>query len=289
LPVSFDRVAGIYDATRWSGVPPEIMKKLLVAMKETFASCRTVLDVGTGTGRFAQYFNDSGFDIVGIDASLSMMAKAREKKVRNLVQADAHRLPFRDRAFDGVIMIHVLHLVRDWVEVVGEVGRVTGKVIVAEVEGGEGFSPRSRYLDLRKEMGYPLDRFNDGEAGLRRLVPPATLKLVGDYWIDIDVMGYPLDRFNDGEAGLRRLVPPATLKLVGDYWIDIDVHEEIDFFDRRKSSVSWDVPGEVNDRIIQRLHSENPEKTVRRREIVEVVGWDPAQLRNLAARERSRT
>jgi len=253
LPVSFDRVAGIYDATRWSGVPPEIMKKLLVAMKETFASCRTVLDVGTGTGRFAQYFNDSGFDIVGIDASLSMMAKAREKKVRNLVQADAHRLPFRDRAFDGVIMIHVLHLVRDWVEVVGEVGRVTGKVIVAEVEGGEGFSPRSRYLDLRKEMGYPLDRFNDGE------------------------------------AGLRRLVPPATLKLVGDYWIDIDVHEEIDFFDRRKSSVSWDVPGEVNDRIIQRLHSENPEKTVRRREIVEVVGWDPAQLRNLAARERSRT
>jgi SAM-dependent methyltransferase len=224
------------------------MKKLLVAMKETFASCRTVLDVGTGTGRFAQYFNDSGFDVVGIDASLSMMAKAREKRVRNLVQADAHRLPFRDRAFDGVIMIHVLHLVRDWVEVVCEVGRVTGKAVVAEVEGGEGFSPRSRYLELRKEMGYPLDRFNDGE------------------------------------AGLRRVLPPATVKLVGDYWIDIDVHEEIDSFDRRKSSVSWDVPAEVNDKIIQQLHSENPDKTVRRREIVEVVGWDPAQLRNVTSR-----
>jgi SAM-dependent methyltransferase len=224
------------------------MKKLLVAMKETFASCRTVLDVGTGTGRFAQYFNDSGFDVVGIDASLSMMAKAREKRVRNLVQADAHRLPFRDRAFDGVIMIHVLHLVRDWVEVVCEVGRVTGKAVVAEVEGGEGFSPRSRYLELRKEMGYPLERFNDGE------------------------------------AGLRRVLPPATVKLVGDYWIDIDVHEEIDSFDRRKSSVSWDVPAEVNDKIIQQLHSENPDKTVRRREIVEVVGWDPAQLRNVTSR-----
>jgi len=247
LAVSFDRVAGIYDATRWSGVPPEIMKKLLHAMKEALAGCTTVLDVGTGTGRFAEYFNDSGFNVVGIDVSLSMMAKAREKKLRNLVRADAHRLPFRDRTFDGAIMIHVLHLVRDWVRVVHEVSRVTRKVIVAEVEGGEGFSPRLRYLELRQEMGYPLDRFNDGE------------------------------------AGLRRIVPPAIVKSVGDYWTDVDVHEEIDSFDRRKSSVSWGIPADINNRIIQRLHSENHEKTIRRREIVEVVCWDPAQLRSVTA------
>ena len=94
-------------------------------------------------------------------------------------------------------------------------------------------------------------------------------------------MGYPLDRFNDGEAGLRRVIPPATIKLVGDYLTDIHLHEEIDSFDKRRSSVSWDVPAEVNYKIIQRLHSENPEKTIRRREIVEVVGWDPTQLRTL--------
>ena len=253
MAVSFDRIAGVYDSTRWSGVPPEVMKNLLNATKELFAGCRTILDVGIGTGRFAEYLSNSGFDVVGIDVSLSMMAKAREKGVRNLVQADAHYLPFRDRVFDGGIMVHVLHLARDWVQVVREAGRVTGKIVVAEVEGGEGFSPRSRYLELRKAMGYPLDRFNDGE------------------------------------AGLRRVVPPATVKLVGDNWIDIDVHEEIDFFDKRKSSVSWDVPAEINDKIIQRLHSENPEKTIRRREIVEVVGWDPAELRNVTARELSRT
>jgi ubiquinone/menaquinone biosynthesis C-methylase UbiE len=247
LAVSFDRVAGIYDATRWSGVPPEIMKKLLNTMKELFYGCKTILDIGIGTGRFAEYFKDSGFNVVGIDVSLAMMAKAREKKLRNLVQADAHRLPFRERAFDGAVMIHVLHLVRDWTQVVHEVGRVTRNVVVAEVEGGEGFSPRSRYLELRQELGYPLDRFNDGE------------------------------------AGLRRTVPPAAVKLVGDYWTDVEVHEEIDLFDRRKSSVSWGVPADVNNRIIQRLHSENPEKTIRRRDIVEVVGWDPRQLRQVTA------
>jgi ubiquinone/menaquinone biosynthesis C-methylase UbiE len=252
LAVSFDPVAGIYDATRWFGVPPEIMKKLLDTMKELFAGCRAILDVGIGTGRFAEYFNDSGFNIVGVDLSLSMMAKAREKRLRDLVQADAHQLPFRDKAFDGAIMVHVLHLVRDWVQVVSEIGRVTGKVIVAEVEGGEGFSPRLRYLELRQEMGYPLDRFNDGE------------------------------------VGLRRVVPPAIVRLVGDYWTEVDVHEEIDSFDRRKSSVSWGIPAEVNNRIIQRLHSESPEKTVRRREIVEVVGWKPAQLRHVNAQMKIR-
>jgi len=246
LAVSFDRVASIYDATRWSGFPPEIMKRLLDTMKETFANCRTILDVGTGTGRFAQYLIDSGFNVVGIDVSLAMMAKAREKKLQNLVQADAHHLPFEDKAFDGAVMIHILHLVRDWVQVVSEIGRVTRKVIVAEVEGGEGFSPRSRYLEIRKEMGYPLERFNDGE------------------------------------AGLRGMVHPTIVKLVGDYWTNVEVHEEIDSFDRRKSSVSWSIPAEVNNRIIQRLHSENPEKTIRRRETVEVVGWDPAQLRNVS-------
>ena len=247
MAVSFDRVAGIYDTTRWAGTPPEIMEKLLNMMRELFAGCRTILDIGTGTGRFAAYFNDVGLNVAGIDVSLFMMAKAREKKLRNLVRADAHRLPFRDRTFDGAIMIHVLHLVRDWVQVVREAGRVTRKVIVAEVEGGEGFSPRQRYLELRQEMGYPLDRFNDGE------------------------------------AGLRRMIPPTTVKLVGDYWSNVDVHEEIDTFDRRKSSVSWGIPADVNNRIIQRLHSENPEKIVRRREIVEVVCWDPAQLRNVTA------
>src|SRR5690242_14442259 len=115
MAVSFDRVANIYDATRWAGVPRPIMEKILSGMKDMLKDCRSILDIGTGTGRFAQFFKDSGFYVVGVDISLQMMAEAREKGVRDLVRADAQHLPFRDGSFDGSIMIHVLHLVENWV------------------------------------------------------------------------------------------------------------------------------------------------------------------------------
>jgi SAM-dependent methyltransferase len=243
MTVSFDRVAHIYDATRWSGIPVPVMEKILNAMKEGFRNCQSILDVGVGTGRFAQYFNESGFAVVGVDVSLSMMKQAQAKGVRDLVRADGHYLPFRDGSFDGSLMIHVLHLVKDWVWVVREVGRVTKNVLISEAGDIEGFSARQRYLELRAEMGYPLDRFNDAELGLRRLIRP-------------------------------KFVVPA-----GDYWTEVDADDEINSFESRKSSVMWDVPDDVHSAIMKRLRTEYGGKKLRRRDMPEVVGWDPAHLR----------
>ncbi len=219
------------------------MEKILNTMRDAFKGCELILDIGTGTGRFAQYFNDAGFTVIGVDVSLQMMLQAREKGVRDLVRADAHYLPFRDRSFDGSIMIHLLHLVRDWVQVIHEVGRVTRKVLVSEAGDGQGFSARQRYIELRKEMGYPLNRLNDAE------------------------------------FALRKLVPPIFVTSAGDYWTDVNADEEITSFDKRKSSVSWDLSEVVHRRIIHLLHAEYQGKTVRRHDIPEVVGWDPVQLR----------
>jgi phosphatidylethanolamine/phosphatidyl-N-methylethanolamine N-methyltransferase len=243
MAVSFDRVASIYDATRWSGVPSEIMQKILDNMKKALKDCRTVLDIGTGTGRFAQYFIESGFAVVAVDVSLSMMTQAKDKGVRDLIRADAHNLPFRGQSFDGSIMIRVLHLVPDWVRVINEVGRVTRKVLISEAGDTEGFNPRQRYLELRKELGYPLNRLNDSE------------------------------------FGLRKFVKPKAILSAGDYWTTVNADEEIAAFVQRRSSVMWDVPHEVHERIIQRLNQENHGRTFRRHEIPEVVCWDPADLR----------
>ena len=243
MAVSFDRIAKIYDATRWSGVPAYIMEKILAAMKDTLKDCRLVLDIGTGTGRFAQYLVESGLSVVGVDVSLQMMAQAREKGVRDLVRADAQHLPFRDLSFDGAVMVHVLHLVRDWVQTIHEVGRVTSRIMVSEAGEGEGFDPRHRYLELRKEMGYPLERFNDGEIGLRKIIKP-------------------------------KIVVPA-----GDYWTDVSTDDQIGSFENRKSSVMWDLPAFVHQTIIRRLHTEFQGRTIRQHDIAEVVGWDAKDLR----------
>ena len=245
MTVSFDRVAGIYDATRWAGVPPRIMEKLLNEMKKAFQGCHIILDVGTGTGQFAQFFNEIDFFVIGVDVSLSMMAKAREKGVVNLVRADAHHLPFRDGSFDATIMIHILHIVKDWARVVREIGRVTRQVVVSEVGDAEGFRPRQEYIQLRKEMGHPLNRFNEAE------------------------------------LGLLRLVSPKFLIRVGDYWTDVKADEQISYLENRGSAVSWDLPVAIHEAIIQRLRANYQGMILRRRDLVEVAGWDPAQLRNL--------
>ena len=247
MAVSYDKVASIYDSTRWAGVPAPVMEKILNAMKSALKDCKSVLDVGTGTGRFAQFFNEAGFTVVGIDISLSMMAQAKEKGVRNLVRADAHHLPFREESFDASIMIHVLHLVEDWVQVIHDVGRVTKKILISEAGDAKGFSARQRYLELRAEFGYPSNRFNEAE------------------------------------FGLRKFIPPIFIVSAGDYWTDVDADEEIANFEARKSSVMWGVPGDVHSGIMQRLHEEYRGRKVRRHDIAEVVGWDPVQLRTFKA------
>ena len=219
------------------------MERILSSMKDAFKDCRIILDVGIGTGRFAQYFNNNGFRIVGVDVSLPMMKQAREKGVTELVKADAQHLPFRDQSFDGSLMIHLLHLVRDWVQVVHEVGRVTKKVVVSEAGDAQGFSARQRYLEIREELGYPLKRLNDGEFGLRKLIPPSS-------------------------------VAPA-----GDYWTEFKAKDEISSFESRKSSVMWDLPDNVHRNIMKQMHEEYDAKILRRRDIPEVVAWDVSQLR----------
>ena len=243
LAISFDKVASIYDATRWSGVPAPIMQKILVSMKEALRECHLILDVGSGTGRFAQYFQDDGFTVVGVDLSLSMMAQAREKGVRDLVRADAHRLPFRDQSFDGSIMIHVLHLVHDWVQTIREVGRVTRRIMISEAGDAEGFSVRQRYLEIRHELGYPLNRLNDGE------------------------------------FGLRKIISPKFVMQAGDYWTEVRAKEEISSLEARRSSVMLDLPKDIHGKIMKRLHADYDGKILKRHDIPEVVGWDPTRLR----------
>jgi len=89
-----------------------------------------VLDVACGTGSFSRAFADAGGEVVGLDASRTMLAQAvREEKNPArpgvaYVRASATDLPFRDGSFDAVCCFAALYLIEDLLVAVAEIARV---------------------------------------------------------------------------------------------------------------------------------------------------------------------
>jgi ubiquinone/menaquinone biosynthesis C-methylase UbiE len=121
--VSFDRAADYYDQTR--ELSEAVAEFGIPAILDYVKPGGRILDVGTGTGRISVPMLRLGADLIGVDLSLKMMGKLREKysSVR-LAQTDASRLPFPAAAFDAVLTTHVLHLIGPWREALREFKRV---------------------------------------------------------------------------------------------------------------------------------------------------------------------
>ncbi len=73
-------------------------------------TAESILDVGTGTGVFAEAFANAGVAVVGIDANQDMLDVARRHVgTGQFHQALAEELPFPDGSFDMVFLGLVLH------------------------------------------------------------------------------------------------------------------------------------------------------------------------------------
>lgn len=73
---------------------------------------KLVLDVGVGTGRFAEIALEYGSEVVGIDLSFAVDAAYRNFGTHpkfHVVQADVFKLPFKKEIFDVIYSIGVLH------------------------------------------------------------------------------------------------------------------------------------------------------------------------------------
>jgi trans-aconitate methyltransferase len=97
-----------------------------------------VLDLGCGDGQLTQRLVATGAHVLGVDASGSMVAAARELGIE-AEQANAESLPFHDATFDAVFSNAALHWVRDHESMLAQVHRVLkpGGRFVAEM-GGQG-------------------------------------------------------------------------------------------------------------------------------------------------------
>ncbi len=74
------------------------------------AHMHTVLDVGTGSGLFAEGFAKEGVAVTGIDAKLEMIEVSRKLVPEaEFEQATVESIPFADKSFDLVFLGFVLH------------------------------------------------------------------------------------------------------------------------------------------------------------------------------------
>jgi ubiquinone/menaquinone biosynthesis C-methylase UbiE len=86
---------------------------------------RTVLDVGTGTGIFAEQFAAQGLQVFGIDANPAMLEIARRYVPGAQFElAPAEAIPYPDGAADLVFLGLVLHETDDPLQALKEARRV---------------------------------------------------------------------------------------------------------------------------------------------------------------------
>jgi ubiquinone/menaquinone biosynthesis C-methylase UbiE len=96
-----------------------------------------ILDAGCGTGVFTLDLLHLGSRIIGIDLSMPMLLRAKQKADRypfRSVLADLLSLPFSANSFDKVISVTALEFIKDGRRAIGELFRVTkrgGSLVVA--------------------------------------------------------------------------------------------------------------------------------------------------------------
>lgn len=98
----------------------------VVALSLAGLTATRVLDVGTGTGVFAEAFAAAGLDVTGIDTNAELLAVAAGyAPTAQFKGAPAEQIPFPDGAFDLVFLGHVLHEADDPLAALREAYRVT--------------------------------------------------------------------------------------------------------------------------------------------------------------------
>ena len=115
----------------------------------TESNCRTILDLGCGTGRDSIHLADNGIQVIGLDAARSGLLLA-QKRTSDLgsriswIESDSRLLPFSEAIFDGVYCFGLLHEFvgesskNDVASIMNEIQRVlktSGKAIIAVSAG----------------------------------------------------------------------------------------------------------------------------------------------------------
>jgi len=134
---------------------------------ENMENTKTVLDIGVGSGIFAEAFAVKGLQVSGVDVNPEMLSAALAFVPSGIFkQGNAEKLPFEDAAFDLTFMGLLLHETDDTLAALKEARRVTQKRLAI-----------LEWLYEEQPFGPPLEHRLSGEE-ITSLAQQAGFKLI---------------------------------------------------------------------------------------------------------------
>ena len=126
-----------YDIKKYGGNFGEYLKnqEITTFMSMIDSDCKSILDIGSGTGKLSIFMNHASYQVVSIDNSHQMLKFAKNKAYETgavylPVVCDANFICFEDRAFDCVVASRVFMHISHWGKALSEICRVSKKIIV---------------------------------------------------------------------------------------------------------------------------------------------------------------
>jgi hypothetical protein len=117
-----------------------------------------------------------------------------------------------------------------------EISRVCRSEVLSVSESSESLSVRAEYIRLLSEMGYEWTDFN--------------------------------------ERKLAKLIPPTRLRYVTTFNSERSADDEISYFRKRLSAVTWEVDDDVHAMIIDRLEASFGGRTLKSSTTIKLTIWD---------------
>lgn len=118
----YDKIGKTYSKTRRSD--PRIARKLLELLEYSRAS--TIVDIGAGTGSYAFFLAEHGYEVLAVEPSATMRNQAISHPAIEWIDGYAENLPLPNQAAEAAIIMLAFHHFQDYRQALREIRRVIG-------------------------------------------------------------------------------------------------------------------------------------------------------------------